>query len=42
MQCPSCRNINYEVLDAYQCKECGISRYYKGEITLSQREGVAI
>ena len=42
MQCPACRNINYERIDPFQCKECGISRYCKGEISFNLREGVAI
>ena len=42
MQCPACRNINYEKIDPYQCKECGISRYCKGDISLTYREGIAI
>lgn len=42
MQCPACRNINYEKIDPYQCKECGISRYCKGDLTLNLKEGIAI
>lgn len=42
MQCPACRNINYEKIDPYQCKECGISRYCKGDVSLTLKEGIAI
>ena len=42
MQCPSCRNINYEKIDPYQCKECGMSRYCKADVSFGMREGVAV
>ena len=41
MQCPSCRNIDYAKVDPYQCKECGVSRYCKFDLTLAIREGIA-
>lgn len=42
MQCLNCRNINYEKIDPYQCKECGVSRYCKSDISFALREGVAV
>ena len=42
MQCLNCRNINYEKIDPWQCKECGLSRYCKSDISFNLREGVAV
>lgn len=41
LQCPQCRNINYEVSDPFMCKECGVSRYSKFDFSFSVREGFA-
>ena len=41
MQCPQCRNINYN-MDSYFCPECGFSKYAKFDFTLVSRSGFNI
>jgi hypothetical protein len=41
LQCPNCRNVNYDKPDALICGECGHCRFGKVEIFLTMRTGFA-
>lgn len=40
-QCRQCRNINYENLNAFQCNECGHSKYGTFSFTFNARQSFA-
>ena len=41
-QCHSCRNINYDHLDAFLCNECGLSKYITYSFQICARPDFAV